>query len=764
MKTIRKMISVLLSAVLLLSVCSTAAMTASAAYQVYDVNVIGTYGQTEARDMLQLINAFRTGTVYEEGYTEENELMYPGKYKDSAWYLNPDGSKNTSKIGHLSELQYDYGLEKIAMQRAAEVAVYFQHQRPNGDELVSKDPKERITDDVSVSGPIFNKYAEVAENIASGQKTKEEAMKFWREKDEDYVNQGHRRSMLSCDGDYKYVGIAHFIMNGVDYWVQEFSVQPFSLQKTQVCEENRNVPIQIRSDYIEGSAYPDENQTVHPYVGDSVILPKTLPASIFYHLQSSEDAIINIEFALNWNVPTNEYVRYEDGKLVALKEGNYTVTGTTASGRSLNLHLVITEGCNHNYVEKGRVEPTCTKQGGVNYTCTICGESKVDILPKLPHTFEEISRTEPTCKQDGKVTKKCTVCGTIEEETLKKLSHELGEPFVEKEATCTENGLAIYTCSLCGDEFEVTIPKLTHEYRTREHAETCTENGWIRYTCTKCGDTYEEILVKHPHTWEEYKRTAATETECGKIYYRCSECNEAERIVDDPSQPKLQKNGWYQEANGKWRYYTSDIYVRYWQTIDGKRYFFDNDGYRLENAPYIIENVNYYFDENGVMHTGWLTMNGNKFYFGADGAMKTGWQKLSGQWYFFNSSGAMVKGWQKLSGKWYLFAYGDGHMLTGWVKSGSKWYFFNGSGVMLTGWQKLSGKWYFFNGSGAMLTGWQKLSGKWYYFNSSGAMVSGWQKIGGKWYYFNGGVMVTGTKKIGSKTYRFNASGVCLNP
>ena len=38
-----------------------------------------------------------------------------------------------------------------------------------------------------------------------------------------------------------------------------------------------------------------------------------------------------------------------------------------------------------------------------------------------------------------------------------------------------------------------------------------------------------------------------------------------------------------------------------------KGWLTDTDGYR------------YYFDENGVMHTGWLELDGNRYYFNADG-------------------------------------------------------------------------------------------------------------------------------------------------
>ena len=71
----------------------------------------GTYHQSDARKELDLVNEFRTS--------------------GDAWYWNED---NTEKIstGILNALAYDYALEKIAMQRAAEIAMLFDHTRPDG--------------------------------------------------------------------------------------------------------------------------------------------------------------------------------------------------------------------------------------------------------------------------------------------------------------------------------------------------------------------------------------------------------------------------------------------------------------------------------------------------------------------------------------------------------------------------------------------------------------------------------------------------------
>ena len=220
-------------------------------------------------------------------------------------------------------------------------------------------------------------------------------------------------------------------------------------------------------------------------------------------------------------------------------------------------------------------------------------------------------------------------------------------------------------------------------------------------------------------------------------------------------------------------------FVSGWQEIDGKRYYYDENGNAVTGWKK-IEGIWYYFDTTGIMQTGWQKISSKWYYFDTNGAMQTGWQKISNKWYYFNTSGvmqtgfvtinrktyyfntngAMQTGWQKISDKWYYFNTG-GDMVTGWKQLSNKWYFFSTSGVMQTGWQKISDKWYYFNTGGDMVTGWKQLRSKWYYFSTSGVMQTGWQKISEKWYYFNtGGDMVTGWKQLSSKWYYFSASGV----
>ena len=167
----------------------------------------------------------------------------------------------------------------------------------------------------------------------------------------------------------------------------------------------------------------------------------------------------------------------------------------------------------------------------------------------------------------------------------------------------------------------------------------------------------------------------------------------------------------------------------------------------------------FYYDETGILKTGWECLNGVWYYFDTDGIMATGWTIVDGVGYFFNESGAMVTGWLNLNGNWYYMK-PSGSMAVGWCLVGNSWYYMSESGAMVTGWLNLNGNWYYMRPSGLMAVGWCLVGNSWYYMSESGVMVTGWLNLNGTWYYMgNDGAMLTGTQVIGGTTYIFNQDG-----
>ena len=79
-----------------------------------------------------------------------------------------------------------------------------------------------------------------------------------------------------------------------------------------------------------------------------------------------------------------------------------------------------------------------------------------------------------------------------------------------------------------------------------------------------------------------------------------------------------------------------------WQTIGGKKYYFDpKNNYHGARWSRTIDGNRYYFNGSCQMHTGWLKWNGQQkwSYFGSDGTMLVGSHKINGRTIVFDSSG-----------------------------------------------------------------------------------------------------------------------------
>lgn len=112
-----------------------------------------------------------------------------------AWYWNEDNSTKTSLVGKLGTLTLDEDLCKAAQVRANEIVQSFSHTRPNGKDCFS------VLRDLNIS------YSAVGENIAAGNKTGSATFLQWKEDNEQYSGQGHRRNMLSSN--FTKIGLAY---------------------------------------------------------------------------------------------------------------------------------------------------------------------------------------------------------------------------------------------------------------------------------------------------------------------------------------------------------------------------------------------------------------------------------------------------------------------------------------------------------------------------------------------------------------------------
>ena len=180
--------------------------------------------------------------------------------------------------------------------------------------------------------------------------------------------------------------------------------------------------------------------------------------------------------------------------------------------------------------------PTCSDAGVKTYTCTVCSETKTEVLDATGHTPVDVAEQPATCTEAGHTAGvKCSVCGAtisgIEE--IPATGHtEVIDAAVA--ATCTKTGLTEGKhCSICN---KVIVAQ--EEIPAKGHTEVI--DPAVEPTCTKPGKTEgkhcsvcNEILVAQTeipakgHTEVTDPAVAPTCTTPGKTEGKhCSVCNE----------------------------------------------------------------------------------------------------------------------------------------------------------------------------------------------------------------------------------------------
>ena len=194
------------------------------------------------------------------------------------------------------------------------------------------------------------------------------------------------------------------------------------------------------------------------------------------------------------------------------------------------------ETCQHVW-DNGKVtkEPTETETGIKTYTCTLCGETKTETIPKLTHEHSyKAVVTAPTCTEKGYTTHTCACGDSYVDTYVDALGHAWDEGKVTKEPTETETGVKTFTCTRCGETRTETMPVIphVHSYKDVVTAPTCTAKGYTTHTCA-CGDSYVDTYTDAlGHAWDEGMVTKeATETTQGSMTYTCTRCPATKRDI-----------------------------------------------------------------------------------------------------------------------------------------------------------------------------------------------------------------------------------------
>ncbi len=281
---------------------------------IIQADITVTYDQTGARSMLDNINALRA---------DPNVWVWapPGYDEDIIYYNQRQGVEGYP----LQPLVIDKELEKIAMQRAAEIAFSYYnsssekqpHYRPNGEYCNTYyESIDYLTD--------------ASENISFGGtfNTAAAAYEGFLEEDKDYNGQGHRRNMLM---PWKAVGIAHVNVGGVNYWVQVFG-DTAGEPNTDLPDANdsqTDVTIDILESKLSNISVTNDPVSISLNAGEEAELPvTTAKVTVDGSAQSTEVVKAKIKLRPTWASANTSIAAVSGDKVSGVKEGTTTLNAS----------------------------------------------------------------------------------------------------------------------------------------------------------------------------------------------------------------------------------------------------------------------------------------------------------------------------------------------------------------------------------------------------------------------------------------------------
>ena len=276
------------------------------AAEIIPVNISVKYGQTEGRKIFDMINEMRTDSF-------------------DAWCWNEDNETKT-RYDNLNELAYDYDLERIATKRAAELALLFDHGRPNGESFFSIYEEEGIT------------YRAAGENIAMGYRTAEAVNAAWREDGEPYNGQGHRRNMLNPK--FNCVGIGHVYLDGCHYWVEEFAYRTsVNTTETTANDSEQTMSLSVPKSKVTGFKATFDKTSYTLRAGESTEANLTKPMiTVSGQWPAGVDRIVTDTPTIS--VANASIASYNNGKISGLAEGTTTLTASLYGLTAANMPTV----------------------------------------------------------------------------------------------------------------------------------------------------------------------------------------------------------------------------------------------------------------------------------------------------------------------------------------------------------------------------------------------------------------------------------------
>lgn len=203
-----------------------------------------------------------------------------------------------------------------------------------------------------------------------------------------------------------------------------------------------------------------------PKITEKYILERTEGQDIIGQILYMDDTKVPYYPGVLHGVPREDTVELVANNIYLIKISINNSNINEASGK-FRLFMADSDiQCNHDYIELGKVEPTCNSNGYTKYGCTICGKiDKEENKDKLPCTYTTfIEHVDPTCVTDGGDKYRCSVCKKV---GLINVEPATGHDYIYQiiKPSLYEYGYTEKKCRKCGlcDKFDWTNPLIKDE-------------------------------------------------------------------------------------------------------------------------------------------------------------------------------------------------------------------------------------------------------------------------------------------------------------
>ena len=399
----------------------------------------------------------------------------------------------------------------------------------------------------------------------------------------------------------------------------------------------------------------------------------------------------------------------------------------------------------HDYSKEWTIDKdaTCTESGSKSHHCTRCdSKSDVTIIPKLSHDWILTSTVNPTRDHEGKKIYTCSLCKETKEEVIGKLvgkwvSNSVGKWYEYSDGTYENSGFK-------------KIENETYYFTSNGYVKTgwlSINNDWYFFKESGCMVTSNWVGSYYMDSEGKMKTNSFTPDGyyCGAdgVYVRNAWIKYNGNYYYMNANGLMRKNAWagayYLGADGvmKTNSFTPDgyyvgsdgaYYRNRWIKYEGKYYYTNGAGLIVKNTWIGA----YYLGSDGVMMSNSFTPDG--YYVGADGAYLRN-QKITvdGKEYYLNSAGKVAK--------------------NQWVGE----YYLNGAGSVVKN-QWVGNYWCGSDGK-YVRSSW--VDNNRYYVDSNGVYVPGrWVAYGSRWCYYAGSVYAKDiTLNINGTAYTFDSNG-----